>query len=111
MRSFETELGLGACPAAQKKCFSLVAPNVWAAITAIEMVRNASTRRPRAGRRLRVVVNMVISAGNSPKVLLKLQGASVRRARACIGHEEFTAGYGTQYFRKLTADLFSRPER
>src|SRR5258708_2495881 len=111
MRSFATELALGACPADKKKCFSWVAPDAWAAITASEMVRNASTRRPGAGRCLRVVVNMVISAGNSPKVLLKLQGASVRRARACIGHEEFTAGYDTQYLRKLTADLFSRPER
>src|SRR6266446_2053189 len=98
MRSFATELGLGACPAAQKKCFSLVAPDVRAAITAIEMVRNASIRRPGAGRYLRVVVNIAASAGNSPKVLLKLQGASLRCARACVGHEEFTAGYGTQYF-------------
>src|SRR6266403_2915823 len=105
MRSFETALGLSACPAAQKKCFSLVAPDVWAAITAIEMVRNASTRRPRAGRCLRVVVDITISAGNSPKVLSKLPGARQRCARACVGHEEFTAGYGTQYFRKLTADL------
>src|SRR6266478_7911286 len=111
MRSFAIELGLGACPAAQKKCFSLVAPDVWAAITASEMVRNASTRRPKAGRCLRVVVNIAVSAGNSPKVLSKLPGALQRCARACVGHKEFTAGYGRQYFRKLTADLVSRPER
>jgi hypothetical protein len=48
---------------------------------------------------------MVISAGNSPKVLLKLQGASLRRARACVGYEEFTAGYSKQHFHKLAANL------
>src|SRR5258705_11879736 len=101
MRSFATELGSGACPAAQKKCFSLVAPDVWAAITAIEMGRNASTRRPRAGRCLRVVVNIAVSAGNSPKVLSKLPRARQRCAGACVGHEEFTAAYGRQCFRKL----------
>src|ERR1700731_4025889 len=53
MTSFATELGLGACPAAQKKCFSSVVPDAWAVITASNMLRSASTRRPRAGRRSR----------------------------------------------------------
>jgi hypothetical protein len=40
------------------------------------MVRNMSTRRPRAGKRSRVVVDIAISSGNSPKVLPKLEKVS-----------------------------------
>src|ERR1700720_2857493 len=76
MRSFATELGLGACPGAQKKCFSSVVPEAWAVITASKMLRSASTRRPRAGRRSRVFldfVDMTVSLGRFPKVLPKLE--------------------------------------
>src|ERR1700719_5218380 len=81
MRSFATELGLGACPGAQKKCFSSVVPEAWAVITASNMLRSASTRRPRAGRRSRVFVDFVDmtgSLGRFPKVFPKLEKVSRR---------------------------------
>jgi len=50
-------------------------------------------------------MDIAISAGNSPKLLSKLKGASQRRARACVGYEELTAGYSKQHFHKLAANL------
>src|SRR6266436_3386275 len=89
MRSFATELGLGACPGAQKKCFSLVVPDAWAVITASKMLRSASTRRPRAGRRSRVFVGMAVSLGRFPKVLPKLEKVSRRHGMVSLVNAVF----------------------